>query len=98
VPRNRTHDERKYRMLNIDDEFTCAALGSCNDYRLGSSPDVLDTLADLLSLKSVAKPPCLVANASPSNIRLDYRLTCYHNISNQRSGHGQKFVGEASFR
>jgi hypothetical protein len=45
-------------MLNIVDEFTRAALGRCIDHRLGST-DVIDTLADLLSLKDLGQTTLL---------------------------------------
>jgi transposase InsO family protein len=49
---DRTHDGRKYRMLNIVDEFTREALAIRIDRRLRST-DVIDTLADLFILRGV---------------------------------------------
>jgi len=48
----RTHDGRKYRMLNIVDEFTREALAIRIDRRLRST-DVIDTLADLFILRGI---------------------------------------------
>ena len=47
-----THDGRKYRMLNIVDEFTREALAIRIDRRLRST-DVIDTLADLFILRGI---------------------------------------------
>ena len=49
---DRTHDGRKYRMLNIVDEFTREALAIRIDRRLRSI-DVIDTLADLFVLRGI---------------------------------------------
>lgn len=49
---DRTHDGRKYRMLNIVDEFTREALAIRIDRRLRST-DVIDTLADLFILRGI---------------------------------------------
>jgi putative transposase len=49
---DRTHDGRKYRMLNIIDEFTRECLAIRVDRRLKSS-NVIDVLADLFILRGV---------------------------------------------
>ena len=49
---DRTHDGRKYRMLNIVDEFTREALAIRIDRRLKST-DVIATLADLFILRGI---------------------------------------------
>ena len=49
---DRTHDGRKYRMLNIVDEFSREALAIRIDRRLRST-DVIDTLADLFILRGI---------------------------------------------
>jgi putative transposase len=49
---DRTHDGRKYRMLNIVDEFTREALAMRIDRRLKST-DVIATLADLFILRGI---------------------------------------------
>ena len=49
---DRTHDGRKYRMLNIIDEFTHEALALRVERRL-KSPDVIDVLSDLFILRGV---------------------------------------------
>jgi putative transposase len=49
---DRTHDGRKYRMLNIVDEFTREALAIRIDRRLRST-DVIDALADLFILRGI---------------------------------------------
>lgn len=49
---DRTHDGRRYRMLNIVDEFTREALAIRIDRRLRST-DVIDTLADLFILRGI---------------------------------------------
>jgi len=49
---DRTHDGRKYRMLNVVDEFTREALAIRIDRRLRST-DVIDTLADLFILRGI---------------------------------------------
>jgi len=49
---DRTHDGRKYRMLNIVDEFTREALAIRIDRRLRST-DVIATLADLFILRGI---------------------------------------------
>jgi transposase InsO family protein len=49
---DRTHDGRKYRMLNIVDEFTRECLAIRVNRRLNST-DVIDVLADLFTLRGV---------------------------------------------
>ena len=51
---DRTHDGRKYRMLNIVDEFTREALAIRIDRRLRST-DVIATLADLFILRGIPR-------------------------------------------
>ncbi len=51
---DRTHDGRKYRMLNIMDEFTRECLAIRVNRRLRST-DVIDVLADLFTLRGVPK-------------------------------------------
>jgi putative transposase len=48
----RTHDGRKFRMLNIIDEFTRECLAIRIDRKLNST-DVIDTLSDLFILRGV---------------------------------------------
>ena len=47
---DRTHDGRKYRMLNVIDEFTHEALAIRSDRKLNST-DVIDVLTDLFILR-----------------------------------------------
>jgi transposase InsO family protein len=47
---DRTHDGRKYRMLNVVDEYTHECLAIRVERRLGST-DVIDVLADLFILR-----------------------------------------------
>ena len=49
---DRTHDGRKYRMLNIIDEFTRECLAIRIDRKLNST-DVIDVLSDLFILRGV---------------------------------------------
>src|SRR5215207_10566114 len=49
---DRTHDGRKYRMLNVIDEFTHECLAIRGDRKLGST-DVIDVLSDLFILRGV---------------------------------------------
>ena len=49
---NRTHDGRKFRMLNIIDEFTRECLAIRIDRKLNST-DVIDILSDLFILRGV---------------------------------------------
>ncbi len=49
---DRTHDGRKYRMLNVVDEFTRECLAIRIDRRLKST-DVIDVLSDLFILRGV---------------------------------------------
>ena len=56
---DRTHEGRKYRMLNVIDEFTHEALAIRIDRKLNST-DVIDVLTDLFVLHGV-----------PENIRSD---------------------------
>jgi putative transposase len=49
---DRTHDGRKYRMLNVVDEFTRECLAIRVDRRL-SSLDVIDLLSDLFILRGI---------------------------------------------
>ncbi len=49
---DRTHDGRKYRMLNIIDEFSRECLAIRIDRKLEST-DVIDVLADLFTLRGV---------------------------------------------
>jgi len=48
----RTHNGRKFRMLNIIDEFTRECLAICIDRKLNST-DVIDVLSDLFILRGV---------------------------------------------
>ena len=48
----RTHDGRKFRMLNIIDEFTRECLAICLDRKLNST-DVIDAPSDLFILRGV---------------------------------------------
>ena len=48
----RTHDGRRYRMLNIIDEFTRECLAIRIDRKLNST-DVIDALSDLFILRGV---------------------------------------------
>ena len=59
---DRTHDGRKYRMLNIVDEFTHECLAIRLDRKL-KSVDVIETLSDLFILRGV-----------PEHIRSDNAL------------------------
>jgi transposase InsO family protein len=49
---DRTHDERKYRMLNVIDEFTHECLAIRIDRKL-KAVDVIDVLSDLFILRGV---------------------------------------------
>jgi putative transposase len=49
---DRTHDGRKYRMLNVVDEYTHECLTIRVERRLGST-DVIDVLSDLFILRGV---------------------------------------------
>ena len=49
---DRTHDGRKYRMLNVVDEFTRECLAIRVDRKLGSV-DVVDVLSDLFILRGI---------------------------------------------
>jgi putative transposase len=49
---DRTHDGRKYRMLNVVDEYTHECLAIRVERRLGST-DVIDVLSDLFLLRGV---------------------------------------------
>jgi transposase InsO family protein len=49
---DRTHDGRRYRMLNVVDEFTRECLAIRVDRKLGSV-DVLDVLSDLFILRGI---------------------------------------------
>jgi putative transposase len=49
---DRTHEGRKYRMLNVLDEFTLECLGIRVDRKLKST-DVIDVLSDLFILRGV---------------------------------------------
>ncbi len=49
---DRTHDGRKFRMLNVIDEFTRECLAVRVDRRLRST-DVIDVLSDLSILRGV---------------------------------------------
>ena len=51
---DRTHEGRKYRMLNVLDEFTLECLAIRVDRRLKST-DVIDVLSDLLNLRCVSE-------------------------------------------
>lgn len=53
---DRTHDGRKYRVLNVIDEFTREALTMRVDRKLNSA-DVIDALTDLFILRD---PPAFV--------------------------------------
>jgi transposase InsO family protein len=49
---DRTHDGRKYRMLNVIDEFTHECLAIRIDHKL-KAIDVIDVLSDLFILRGV---------------------------------------------
>ena len=49
---DRTHDGRKYRMLNIIDEFTRECLAIRVNRKLNST-DVIDVLSDLFIMRGV---------------------------------------------
>jgi hypothetical protein len=49
---DRTHDGRKYRMLNVIDEFTCECLAIRVNRKL-KAVDVIDVLSDLFILRGV---------------------------------------------
>ncbi len=66
---DRTHDGRKYRMLNVIDEFTHECLAIRVSRRL-KSIDVIDVLSDLFILRGV-----------PGHIRSDYGLRWEHRPS-----------------
>ena len=51
---DRTHDGRKYRMLNIIDEFTRESLAIRIDRRLNST-SVIDVLTDLFVMRGIPK-------------------------------------------
>src|SRR3984957_2141191 len=51
---DRTHEGRKYRMLNLIDEFTHECLAIRVERKL-KSPDVIDVLADQFVLRGVAE-------------------------------------------
>jgi len=51
----RTHNGRKFRMLNIIDEFTRECLAIRIDRKLNST-DVIDVLSDLFILRGVPWP------------------------------------------
>ena len=49
---DRTHDGRKYRMLNVVDEFTHEALAICIQRKLNAT-DVIDVLSDLFLTRGI---------------------------------------------
>ncbi len=49
---DRTHDGRKYRMLNVIDEFTPECFAARVNRKLKST-DVIDTLSDLFILRGI---------------------------------------------
>jgi transposase InsO family protein len=79
---DRTHDGRKYRMLNIIDEFTHECLAIRIDRRL-KAIDVIDVLSDLFSLRGVPEHvrsdngPELVAKAVRASIGAVGAKTAY---------------------
>ena len=70
----RTHDGRKFRMLNIIDEFTHECLAIRVSRRL-KSIDVIDVLSDLFILRGV-----------PGHIRSDYVLSWEARLDFGRAG------------
>jgi putative transposase len=67
---DRTHDGRKYRMLNIIDEFTRECLAIRVSRRLKST-DVIDTLADLFILRGI--PAYIRSDNGPEFIAIALR-------------------------
>jgi transposase InsO family protein len=67
---DRTHDGRKYRMLNIVDEFTHECLAIRIDRRL-KGVDVIDVLTDLFILRGV--PAYIRSDNGPEFIAKDVR-------------------------
>jgi transposase InsO family protein len=67
---DRTHDGRKYRMLNVLDEFTRECLAIRVDRKLGSV-DVIDVLSDLFILRGV--PGHIRSDNGPEFVAKDVR-------------------------
>ena len=70
---DRTHDGRKYRMLNVIDEFTHECLAIRIDRKL-KAVDVIDVLSDLFILRGV-----------PGHIRSDNVLRAEGNGADRQS-------------
>ena len=72
---DRTHDGRKYRMLNVVDEFTRACLSIRINRKLKSS-DVIDVLSDLFILRGVPEHI-----RSDNVLRAELEVESSHDIS-----------------
>ena len=62
---SRTHDGRKFRMLNLIDEFTRDCLAIRIDRKLRST-DVIDVLSDLFILRGIPSAAAPCASRSPT--------------------------------
>jgi len=72
---DRTHDGRKYRMLNVVDEFTRECLSIRIKRKLKSS-DVIDVLSDLFILRGVPEHI-----RSDNVLRAELKLESSHDVS-----------------
>ena len=96
---DRTHDGRKYRMLNIVDEFTHECLAIRIDRKLNSTA-VIDLLSDLFILRGVPAyvGPTMVRNLSPRRCRTGSRLSARRPLTSRREAPGKTASSKASMR
>ena len=94
---DRTHEGRKYRMLNIIDEFTHECLAIRIDRNL-KSVDVIDVLSDLFILRGV---PSAIArttdrSSSPRPCKTGSRLSERRRLISRRAAPGRTASSRAS--
>ena len=96
---DRTHDGRKYRMLNVIDEFTRECLAIPIDRRLKAT-DVIDVLSDLFILRAFQATfgPTMVPSSSPKRFANGSSLSGRRRPTSCQAAHGRTAIARASTR
>jgi len=91
----RTHDGRKFRMLNVVDEFTreCLAIRVARKLK---GADVIDVLSDLFMLRGV--PEHVRSDNGPEFIRRGLRQLARRPLTSRRAHRGRTATSKASTR
>jgi transposase InsO family protein len=96
---DRTHDGRKFRMLNIIDEFTRECLAIRVNWKL-KAVDVIDVLTDLFILRAsqVTYDPITDPNSWPKRCASGSRLWEPGRLTSSQAAHGRTAIARASTR